>query len=306
MSIRRNSGADQSADAGADESADAGAGEPADIVPADSLELSALAALFRKGYSDYALPLQLDDGAFRDHAVANDIDLSCSRVAVVGGEPAAMALIARRGPESWVGGMATVPAYRRRGFGERVLLAGLEAAFSRGSQTVWLEVLTENRAAIALYDKLGFKVTRDLIVWSLATSDRDPATSRSVDPRAAHRWITAQRESREPWQRADASLTRMLEHGGGLRGLMIERAGSPVGAVLYRERDETVIVLQAAALDDAAAEAVLLAAAGGEGSLRLANVPGDDRFSRVFERLGARAVARQHEMCLRPNAHDSA
>jgi GNAT superfamily N-acetyltransferase len=67
----------------------------------------------------------------------NDIDLACSRVAVVD-RPASLALIGRRENEAWVGGMATAPAYRRQGLGEQALVAAIEAV---GCPTVWLEVL---------------------------------------------------------------------------------------------------------------------------------------------------------------------
>jgi hypothetical protein len=72
------------------------------IEPARTLDLSPLRELFNEGFSDYLLPLQLDDGAFRDHVDGNHIDLDCSQVVIVD-RPAALALIARRGASAWVG-----------------------------------------------------------------------------------------------------------------------------------------------------------------------------------------------------------
>ena len=117
------------------------------VEPASTLDLPRLRELFNEGFSEYLVPMQLDDVAFRGHVNGNDIDLDCSRVAIED-RPAALALIARRGATGWVGGMGTAPAYRRRGLGERALVAGLDAARERGCREVWLEVIDSNRAAI--------------------------------------------------------------------------------------------------------------------------------------------------------------
>ena len=267
------------------------------IEPASTLDLSPLRELFNEGFSDYLLPLQLDDAAFRDHVDGNDIDLDCSRV-VIEDRPAALALIARRGASAWVGGMGTAPPYRRQGLGDRALTAGLEAARRQGCQEVWLEVIDENRAAIALYEKLGFEFAREVVVWSLpARQDAAPA-SRLVDSSVAQAWIAIQRESREPWQRADESLDRIRARGTRLRGLMVDRDGEVAGAVVFRDDAETVVTCQVAAVDDGAAADALLAAAGGDRGLRLSNAPVGEAPGRALERLGARPVARQHEMRL--------
>lgn len=229
------------------------------------------------------MTLALDESAFAEHLARNDIDLSCSRVVVVD-RPASLALIGRRGDEAWVGGMATVPAHRRRGLGEQALVAAIEAV---ACPTVWLEVLQGNRPAIALYEKLGFERVRELIVWTLEA----PGTAawRPAKPDRVHDWIAAHRTVREPWQRADGSLAR-------IEALVVERDGEPAGAALYRERHGVRILMQAAAVDEAAARETLLATAG---ALRFANVPPDDVFAHALEQLGARREASQFELRLR-------
>lgn len=267
------------------------------VQPAALLGSSRLCELFNEGFSDYLLTLQLSEAAFRDHVDTNDIDLDCSRI-VIDDRPAAFALIARRGRSGWVGGMGTAPDYRRRGLGERALVAGIEAARDRGCRELWLEVIDENRAAIALYDKLGFEVVRDVIVWSLPAQGDPVPASRPVEPEQAHAWIAAHRASREPWQRADQSLDRVRGRGTRFRGLMVERDGRVAGAVVYREDADLVTTFQVAATDEDAAAETLLAAAEGTRALRLSNAPDGEASSRALERLGASAVARQHEMRL--------
>jgi [ribosomal protein S18]-alanine N-acetyltransferase len=52
--------------------------------------------------------------------------------------------------------MAVHPDYRRRGLGAAMLLTLLEKAQRRGMKYATLEVRASNKAAIALYTKLGF------------------------------------------------------------------------------------------------------------------------------------------------------
>ncbi len=263
------------------------------IATAAELRRGRLLEVFNAGFSDYLVPLQLDEGTLRTHLRENDIALDRSPVAV-DEEPVAFALLGIRGPDAWIGGMATTPAHRRQGLARRMLDAAIDSAAEAGCETVWLEVVDRNAAAVALYRARGFAAGRDLGVWSLPAAGG--AGAREVDERDAHDWIAAHREEREPWQRADGTLDRLREAGAALRGLLLERSGEIAGAVVCRDAT-AVSVLQLAAVDDEAADALLGAAANGR-PLHVTNAPADGRVSRVLERRGASVIARQHEMRL--------
>ncbi len=156
------------------------------LVPARSLPVSALTALFNAGYTGYLIPLAFDEPALRRHLTDNDIDLDVSRVAT-DPDPAAFALIGRRGREAWVGGMGTVPERRRRGIGRRTLMAALDAAAGAGAATARLEVLEGNETAIALYENLGFTTTRRVIVAALNELDPPRSEWRPVSVRRCPR-----------------------------------------------------------------------------------------------------------------------
>ena len=259
----------------------------------------ALVNLFNAGYSDYLLPMRLTTAAFAEHVAASDIDLECSRV-VRDDQPAALALIARRDGAGWVGGMATVPEYRRRGLGEEALTAGLAALADRGASVAWLEVIDQNRRALALYEKLGFEVVRDLVVWSLPARATDSPPSRRIDASSAHAWIRANRQDSEPWQRADESVAAIGARGATLGGLVVDRDSQVAATALLRDSDVPAVeALQVVATDEQAAAQLLLAAAGTGRELRLRNVPDGAPASLALERLGARRIATQHEMRLR-------
>lgn len=265
------------------------------VVPAAELGTAKLLEVFNAGFSDYLVPLRLDDAALRAHLHENDIALDRSPVALAD-EPAAFALLGVRGRDAWIGGMATVPAQRRTGLARQMLDAAIESAREAGCSTVWLEVVDGNAAAVALYRARGFAQVRDLTVWSLAAPKRAGEATRNADEREAGAWIATHREEREPWQRADGTLARLREAGAALRGLMLERSGEVAGAVVYRDAT-TVSVFQLAAADDEAAAALLCAAASGR-DLHVTNAPADGRVSRVLRARGASAVAGQHEMRL--------
>jgi ribosomal protein S18 acetylase RimI-like enzyme len=267
------------------------------LVSARSLSAGDLVRVFNLGFSDYLVPMVMDEAALSDHIAYNDIDLGCSRVAV-DVEPVGFALAARRGPEAWIGGMGTAPAYRRIGLGARTLVAAIDAVAAEGVETVWLEVLEGNAAAIGLYERLGFERVRHLEVWSLAPDpERAAVEHRGLDVDAAHAWIAGHRAGREPWQRADASIVRMRERGARLTGVAIQRGDAIAGAAICLVDAGSVRVLQIAAIDPAAARDLLVAAAG-ELTLRLANVPSDDVFAGVLRKLGADLTVAQHEMRL--------
>ncbi len=267
------------------------------VVPAASLAPAELAALFNEGFSDYLIPLRLDEAALADHVRTNDIDLRISPVMVTD-RPVAFVLVGRRGTDAWIGGMATVPQARRRGLGEQVMRSALTTAAGAGCRTAWLEVIDRNRAAVGLYERLGFERVRDLVVWSLAATDAAPPPANEIDARRAQAWIAEHRPDPEPWQRADAALEHLRAGGTQLRGLELERSGMVAGALVHRRTGRATTVLQVAASDEPAAADLLLAAAGGD-ALQLTNVPADAPASRVLAQLGAEAVARQHEMLLR-------
>lgn len=270
------------------------------LVSASSLEPSELVRVFNLGFSDYLVPMQMDEPGLANHIDNNDIDLRCSQVAI-DVDPVGFALVGRRGREAWIGGMGTSPAYRRIGLGARTLTAAIEAATAMGVDAVWLEVLDHNLPALALYERLGFERVRHLEVWSLPSGGVpetiEPVERRGLDVDAAHAWIAGHRSGREPWQRADASIVRMRERGMPLAGVGVQRGEAIAGAAICIPDGVTVRVLQIAARDRAAARALVVAAAG-DLTLHLANVPDDDVFAGVLRRLGAGLTVAQHEMRL--------
>jgi GNAT superfamily N-acetyltransferase len=267
-----------------------------ELISAGALQLPQLAVLFNSAYSDYAVPMAFDERGLERYLADNDIDLEISCVAC-SPDPVGFALIGRREREAWVGGMGTVPGYRRRGLGERTLDAALDAAAQSGAQSAWLEVLEQNRPAIALYERLGFEVTRRLIVCALSEPGPPTAEWGPMPVADARRWIAGERVSREPWQRDDPVLERMTDSGRPLAALDIRDASQLVAALVYLPGPAGTGILQMAARDESAAAEGLRAAGAAVGTpIRLVNFPADEPIAAAVASLGIEPDHIQYEM----------
>ena len=94
------------------------------------------------------------------HAYRTEIEsnrLAHYRVIRVGGRVIGYAGIWVMVDEAHVTTFAVDPAWRRRGVGERLLLAVLDLAIERGAREATLEVRLSNLAARRLYEKYGFR-----------------------------------------------------------------------------------------------------------------------------------------------------
>lgn len=257
-----------------------------ELVRAARFSPAELAALCTAGYEGYYIPLAVDEAAFSFMANAWDYDLEASRVAVTEGTPVGLAMLARRGEDGWIGGVGVSTAARRGGVGEALMRGVIDEARVLGVRRVWLEVLTQNEPAIALYEKLGFAHVRELEVWSLPGA---PGGSPAAPPKEAHNWIRAHRSEREPWQRADETVA----HLEGVQGLEVEG-----GAAIVRVTGGRASILQLAGEAPAGVEALIELARGLGDPLSWLNLPAADPAAPILERLGGQVDARQHEMVL--------
>lgn len=78
-------------------------------------------------------------------------------IAACGGEIAGYIGLNRVLDESYLYNLAVLPQFRRRGVGEALLRHACGEMFGTGAAFVSLEVRCSNCAAIALYEKLGFR-----------------------------------------------------------------------------------------------------------------------------------------------------
>jgi GNAT superfamily N-acetyltransferase len=258
--------------------------EALDIRSSRSLPPRERAALFNAAYEGYLLPFHIDEQqlVFMDDAF--DLDLDASRIAFRDGEPVGLGNLGLRGEDAWIGGVGVVPGARRSGVAEALMRALHEQARERGVRRVWLEVIVENTGAFALYDTLGYELVRDVDVWTLPGAEGDHA-GREVPAAEAKAQLP---ERREPWQRADGTLS----HYDDVRGLVTDS-----GAMLFCVR--STAQLQQYGGDPGP----LLQALRTFGDVYVLNLPAVDPAASVLRELGGSVVVRQHEMLLELKEH---
>jgi ribosomal protein S18 acetylase RimI-like enzyme len=251
---------------------------------ARSLDLAEYTALFNAAYEGYLIPFHLDEGTATAMTEAFDLDADASRIAYRDGVAVGLGNLGVRGEDAWIGGVGVVAPARRTGVGEALMRALHEQARRRGIRRVWLEVIVENTAAFALYEKLGYRAVREVEVWSLPLSVSEQTYADDVPASEAHALIRKLRTEREPWQRSDATLA----HYGDARGITTGE-----GAAIYRQPGETVQLLQIAGEAEP-----LLRALQVVGPVSILNLPEDNPAAAAFRSLDATVVVRQHEMLL--------
>lgn len=269
------------------------------LTPASAHGARELAALFTAVYEGYWFPIELDGAAFTAMVRQGDIDLEASRVALEGGTPAGIALLGIRGETGWIGGMGVVPALRRRGVGEGLMRAVLEAARARGLREVTLEVLEQNDSAIRLYERLGFERIRELEVWSAEAGGEPASGVRAATLDAAHVWIAAHRSDAEPWQRADAALPHARSLDPPPQALAVGDEKALRGAAIFRVNQGRAALIQIAAADTEAARDLLVGILDRADTLVWLNAPVGDPAAVALRALGGTVSARQLELVLR-------
>jgi ribosomal protein S18 acetylase RimI-like enzyme len=252
-----------------------------ELRPGSTLGLGALADLFNSAYEGYVVPFRLDEPTLRFMVEAYDIDLDASRVAIRDGKPVGLANLAIRGEDGWIGGVGVVGAARRSGIGETLMRAVQDEGRKRGLRRVWLEVIEANEQAFHLYEKLGYAVTRELEVWSLA-GEQPAGSAEQISLEIASTLLP---DEREPWQRADESVAQQRD---------VIALGTAGGAAIFRVVNGNVSLLQigGAQLED------ILRSLRAYGPVTALNLPRGGAPARAFEALGGTMAIRQREMLL--------
>ncbi len=266
------------------------------LAPASALSLGEVAELYNAAYEGYAIPFHVDAGWAAFMYDAFDLLPEHSCVAWRDGKAIGVAMLGARGTRGWVGGMGVITEARRHGIGEQLMRALIANARALGIDTLQLEVLEPNTAARALYEKLGFKVTRRVEVLELTPS---PAPSglvaRACAPHEAHARIIAHRTTPEPWQRDDDTFTRLDVSTPALRGLT-----TPGGDAVYRVADGRAGILQMVATSETSAGVLLdtIRSRSGVTLVRFMNVPEQDLAAVAMRNRGATLLVAQFEMTL--------
>ena len=268
-------------------------------MPASSVSLEEYAEAFTAGFSGYEIPLEVDGAKLAPRIRTDQYDLLHSLVAYEGDERVGMVALALRGEAGWCGGLGVVPERRGRGFGRLLMEELMKNAREAGVRRLSLEVLAGNTAARRLYESVGMRVVRELLVLERPESQeaRPPARESVALEEAAKAELLPHfmrlHAVAPSWQRDLPSLLI-----GASRGLRLGPRESPRAYALFSETREGKKYLQDLAAADADAARELTAALSRrlEGFIGVINEPAESLFAAPLLENGFAETHRQYEM----------
>lgn len=139
-------------------------------------------------------------------------------------------------PTAYDTGTGTLPAYRGQGLASRIFACSIPHLRAAGIRQYLLEVLQHNPAAIAVYRKMGFEVTREFNYFKqekrlVRIPEKRPAFPFAIRPVGADclRQFAGFHDFRPSWQNDDDSAARA---GADLIGCGLFRDDEPLGYCL--------------------------------------------------------------------------
>jgi ribosomal protein S18 acetylase RimI-like enzyme len=134
------------------------------LVPASSFSIEQLVAAYNQTRVDYLVPMPMNAARLAEYIHIYDVDLDRSQVAVDGDQILGLAMLGMRPGRTWITRLGVLPIKRRRGTGEALMRALLNATDRLKINCTSLEVIKHNIPAHTLFLKLGFSETRELLI----------------------------------------------------------------------------------------------------------------------------------------------
>ena len=155
-------------------------------------QFTAIHKTFLEGFADYIIKFELSERQFQNHITLNAVDLNRSAGCFDADRPIGVSL---NGFGDWEGkatvydaGTTVIPKYRRRGASRAMFDWMIPMFADEGYKQFLLEVITQNDPAVRLYEQLGFRRTRELLLLEAdPTVSLDRSSPAEVDIREIHR-----------------------------------------------------------------------------------------------------------------------
>ncbi|HKD77376.1 MAG TPA: GNAT family N-acetyltransferase [Ktedonobacterales bacterium] len=256
-----------------------------------------LAEMHNESFSGYFVPFTMTPESVAVFWRDSHID---ARVCVVmeseAGEFAGMARMGVRGDRAWCGGFGITPAFRGMGASHQLAAQMVAVARQFGLSSLQLEVLTQNAAAITVYERVGLVKERRLAGLQIDTSALQPDPNLSPTPASSDTLlpILAQ-QGRLDWRREPASILATSTQ------IATVSDGKATGSIVYARNSDRLQIL-AVRLDDAITPAAfgasLAALAGTTPQITIPNEPEDTHLYRLCLSIGFAPFYTQFEMAM--------
>jgi ribosomal protein S18 acetylase RimI-like enzyme len=200
---------------------------------ASEFTLEELTNAYNQTRIDYIVPMPMNVRRLREYIHNYDVDMERSAVALSDGHILGISMLGVRPGHCWSTRLGVLPVKRRRGTGESLMRDNIALARKLGVDYVILEVIKDNEPAHKLFEKLGFRELRVLLIL------RRPPGSLQEDvglykvehlgPDGAIALLN-QRRSTPSW----LDDTPSLINAGSLAALRVELANGSQGWLVYQ------------------------------------------------------------------------
>jgi GNAT superfamily N-acetyltransferase len=265
---------------------------------ASALTLDAFAELFTRSFADYFYPMTHTAAILATRLRQDHLDLHHSVVMRVDGALAGQAMLGIRGLIGWCGGFGVVPAFRGRGLAHGLFDALVARAREAGLRELWLEALTRNTSALAVYTRGGMRIVRDVIIYEWKRGEHPTAPVAGVwdadRPEDLLHSFARLHPVPAQWNRDLPELIVTPD----LSGIGIGDRAQPNAYALYKPSQRAVRIIDLAARDAASALPVLHALQTKFDTVRSVNEPSDSPATAAFLESGFVETDRQHVLTM--------
>ena len=172
--------------------------------------LPELVEILNRGFENYFVPIQFTISQFSNMLRKDSIDLDWSRVLLIDGEPAGIALIARRGWTSRLAAMGISQPKRGAGAGSWFMDKLIQESRQRNDHEMVLEVIEQNEHAVQLYKKYGFQIVRRLVGFIYEGPAKNGSSSlEELDLREVGHLVSLHGLPDLPWQLSGETIAHM-------------------------------------------------------------------------------------------------
>jgi ribosomal protein S18 acetylase RimI-like enzyme len=198
------------------------------ILPASQFTLETLTEAYNQTRIDYIVPMPMNVARLEAYIDHYDVNLEDSAVAVLDDDILGLSMLGVRGERTWITRLGVLPNKRRCGAGEALMHYLIDRSRQRGAQKIILEVIKNNWPAFYLFKKLGFVLTRELLVLRRPPHGMEVSVpSYTLETFGSERAeaLLAERKSHPSWLDERPSL----KNAGHLEALRVTLDGSETG-----------------------------------------------------------------------------
>ncbi|MCA0457830.1 MAG: GNAT family N-acetyltransferase [Chloroflexi bacterium] len=183
------------------------------VQPAAELPLLTLCELINSSFKGYvAGDFHFTLPTLTGFMTPADVNLSRSLVALQEGEPAGIAMLARRGWTVRIALMGVAEGFQNQGVGRWLLGQVIDAAKAVGDKSLVLEVIEQNPRAVHLYESCGFTKAQRLMGFDYKTSGEGQPIAGTphdrIDILEVARHVAAWESPDLPWQFSGITLAK--------------------------------------------------------------------------------------------------